>query len=358
MLAEVRIVLCSATKGGFFMEKEQKNWKELFQKYLPYLLVGFIFLCIGLSMIGPFFEIRLKDNGVKTDTTYYLVKLLFSNDNGLPLQLFFLFIYLIFPIVGCLFILIGKKHRNLYVIAILLFILSGITAILSNDIFAQSLMYKTELDYSTHGVSFCFVLPIVAFFIASFASLGIAFSKIAFTIQDLTETGILVGLALVLNFIKIPIGNTGGSINFQVIPLFILALRKGPIKGFVGAGIAYGLISCLTDGYGIATYPFDYLVGLGSCCLLGFFTKYIFGEEQNTYNIKGEVFLLVGALICTLVRFIGSSASSMIIYAYDLKSALAYNAIYIPISGAISIAVLMAIYGTFLKINKRFSVKQ
>ena len=335
-------------------ENVQAKWKEILLKYLPYIFVGFVVLCIGLSMIGPFFEIRLKEDGQKIDTIYRLTDLLFSHPAGGIVQIFFIFNYLVLPLVGCACILLARFHKNFYVVSVLLFILVGITSILSNEIFAEALVYKTDLDYSTHGVGFCCVLSIVTFFIAGLASLAIASSKVKISVEDLTEMGVLVGLALVLNFIKVPIGDTGGSINFQMLPLFILALRKGPLKGFVGAGIAYGLISCITDGYGIATYPFDYLLAFGSTCILGFFTPYIFGENQETYNFKGELFLFVGALLATIFRFIGGCASSMIIYGYSLTAAMAYNAIYVSVSSAISIAVIMGIYGPFIKVNKRF----
>lgn len=323
-------------------------------KYLPYILIGIVVLCIGLSMIGPFFDLRVKIDGEKIDTVYRLTDLLFSNNAGNSTQVFFILTYLVLPLLGCGFIFLGKLKNSFYTISVLLFLVAAMSAILANDVTATVVSLIAEMSYNVHDVYFCFVLPIIIFFIAAFLCLAIASKEISITVSDITEMGILIGLALALNFVKIVQMPTGGSINFQMLPLFILALRKGPIKGFIGAGIAYGLISCITDGYGIATYPFDYLLGFGSVCVLGFFTPYIFGENQNNYNLKGEIFIFVGALISTFIRFIGGTVSSMIIYGYDLVPAMEYNSLYVSISGLISIALIMAVYGPFIRVNKRF----
>ena len=338
------------------MENNEKkiNWREILHKYAPLLFGVIVILFIGLSMIGPFFDIRLRLDGEKNDTSYRLTDLLFSSPAGTLVQILFILIYLAFPLLACAFIYLGRFQKNFFVVSILLFLICGITGILTNDVIATSLSETSGLDYSTHGVHFCFVLPIIVFFVAAILILVNASRNIAITVSDLTEMGILIGLALALNFVKIVQFETGGSINFQMLPLFILALRKGPLKGFIGAGIAYGLISCITDGYGIATYPFDYLLGFGSACVMGFFSPLIFGENQTTYNFKGELFLFVGALLSTFIRFVGGCASSMIIYGYSIIPAMAYNSLYVSISGLIGAIVIMSIYGPFIKVNRRF----
>lgn len=334
--------------------EEVKSWKERFNKFAPFVLTGFIVLLVGLAFIGRFFDIRLRVGGQKIDTVYYLGDILFGGHFGSSAQIFFILTYLVFPLLACAFMFLGKIHNNFYVVSILLLLLCAINSILIRDIATNSLAITRELPYETHDIFFCYMLPIVAFFVAGLLTLALASKEIAISVKDITEIGVLAGLALVLNFVKIAIGETGGSINFQMLPLFILALRKGPLKGFIGAGIVYGLITCLTDGYGIACYPFDYLIGMGSVCILGFFNPLIFGDNQTTYNFKGELFLFVGGALSSFFRFVGGCASSMIIWGYDIQAALAYNVLYVFISGAISIAVLMAIYGPFIKINKRF----
>ncbi|MBO4540631.1 MAG: energy-coupled thiamine transporter ThiT, partial [Bacilli bacterium] len=194
--------------------------------------------------------------------------------------------------------------------------------------------------------------------LASGISLSLAYEEGSFTVRDIAENGILIALAFGLNFIKIPVGATGGSINFQMLPLMLIALRRGPFHGLISGGIIYGLLTCLTDGYGFACFPFDYLIGFGSVAIMGFFRPFILGKEQKGYNLKGEIFLFVAGVLSTFVRYIGSNASSMIVYGLDLKGALVYNAFYIPLSGAISLAAIMLLYGPLVMVNTMYPVRR
>lgn len=193
--------------------------------------------------------------------------------------------------------------------------------------------------------------------IGAVIALSLEFSENTFITKQIAEDGVLIAAAFILNLIKIPLGATGGSANFQMLPLFIIALRHGPAHGLICGGIIYGLMTCLTDGYGFACYPFDYLIGFGSVMVVGFFRKLILSEKQTGYNLKGELFILLACTIATLIRFIGSTASSMIVYGVPtLTEAMAYNAIYIPVSGLIATAVLMGAYGPIAKINSIYPV--
>ena len=82
---------------------------------------------------------------------------------------------------------------------------------------------------------------------------GNGYSKDA-NAKTIAEDGILYRRCLALDFIRIPL-QVEGSINFQMLPLMIIALRRGPAHGFIAGGIVYGLISCLKDGYGFLHLP-------------------------------------------------------------------------------------------------------
>ncbi|MCR5491263.1 MAG: energy-coupled thiamine transporter ThiT, partial [Bacilli bacterium] len=173
-------------------------------------------------------------------------------------------------------------------------------------------------------------------------------------VLTIAEDGVLIAAAFVLSYVKLPIATGGGSVNFQMLPLMIIALRRGPLHGFVTGGVIYGLLTCLTDGYGFATYPFDYLIGFGSAGVMGFFAPLILGENQKSYNAKGIIWIIVGGIASTFVRFVGSTVSSMVIYDVEFVGALIYNAVYIPVSGAIAIAILCALYGPLARVNSMF----
>ena len=270
-------------------------------------------------------------------------------------------------VVGIGFAIASKFKKDLLAAGGIFFLLAMCMIILSKEFFrskenavmdfAKVVGDQTQegFEASLHDVSLSWG-----------SALGIAFTNLAFaftmisnkqrTVREIVEEGVLISLAFVLNFIKIPVSPTGGSVNFQMLPLMIIALRHGPQHGFVAGGVIYGLLTCLTDGYGFACYPFDYLIGFGSVAVMGFFRKYIFSEDQNNYNVKGLIFIFVSGLLSTLIRYIGSNVSSIVVYGYTLEAALAYNAFYIPISGLIATLAFMALYGPLIKINKRYPV--
>lgn len=218
-------------------------------------------------------------------------------------------------------------------------------------------------NFHSADVGYGTALSILMATTGAFLSLTTSGRKYGENVRAITEDGILIALAFVLNFVKLPIATGAGSINLQMLPLFIIALRRGPLHGFISGGVVFGMLTCLTDGYGIFTYPFDYLIGFGSVAVLGFFSKLIFPSSKEAtswtgYSLKGELYLLLAGALATLVRFLGSSVSSMVFYELDFPAACVYNAIYIPVSGAIAIAILMLVYGPLRRLNAMFPTEQ
>ena len=93
--------------------------------------------------------------------------------------------------------------------------------------------------------------------------------------------------------------------------------------------------------------------GLGN--RMGFFKPLILGKDQTGYNIKGEIWILVGGILSTAMRFVGHCVSSIVFFGLDVPGALIYNAAYVFISGGIALAVLMAMYGPLVKVNLYFN---
>jgi thiamine transporter len=99
-------------------------------------------------------------------------------------------------------------------------------------------------------------------------------------LRILTETIVMVALSGALYLIKIFTLPQGGSITLgSMVPIFLLALRRGPRIGIVG-GIAFGLVALVEDVYSgveIIFYPaqviLDYPLAFGLLGLAGFFRK-------------------------------------------------------------------------------------
>lgn len=90
-------------------------------------------------------------------------------------------------------------------------------------------------------------------------------------ILNITETAILAALAIIIHllcnlipFLTMP---QRGSISLGMLPIVVLALRRGVKYGLVG-GFIFGFLNFLTDGFifHIGSIFFDYIF---ACSLLG-----------------------------------------------------------------------------------------
>lgn len=97
------------------------------------------------------------------------------------------------------------------------------------------------------------------------------------TTRRLTEGGICIALALVLSYLKIPIGLSfggfGGSITLVMVPLILFAVRYGAPWGIL-AGVAFGLAGLFrVKGNDYSKLPLAAFVG----CLGRFVIHFISG---------------------------------------------------------------------------------
>ena len=330
-----------------------KEFKENIIRLMPLIISIIVILFTGLSFIGSFYTLKIKIDGVKSYQDYSFATLLFNNPAGTNVQVFYLIIYLVFPLIACISLFLKRFSKYFQVVSLLLFLGSGITSIVAKEVFLSVYSSLVEGSVSIDAVHFFGVLPIITYFVSFVLTLSTAINEISFDVRDITEMGIFVAIAFGLSFIKFYSMPTGGSINLQMLPLYILALRRGPLKGFIGCGIVYGLICCFTDGYGVATFPFDYLVGFGSACIFGFFANLILNDKKS-YNVKGEIFILVAGIIATLVRYVGGCVSSMVLYNTSFSGALVYNLPYILPSCGVAVVSLMVLYGPLLRVHHYF----
>lgn len=187
-------------------------------------------------------------------------------------------------------------------------------------------------------------------------------SVFGFSVRDIAEIAILVALALGLDKLKISVGATGGSVNFAMFPLFVIALRHGPFKGFIAGGIVYGLISCLLDNYGMHLYAFDYLIPFGATAILGFVARYVdnhfdieFNKEDALGIVLSYAFIIFGIMAVCGIRILSSSINSVLFYDVPTYGAgLAYNLSYCLPSAIGSMIIVLLLLPTIVLLNKRF----
>ena len=353
-------------------EQHESRWKGFLRKFGSLIAAVFGIIALGL-MFAPIVSYETKiyvgEDKIKTSYPLNIVEMLrgeYPMNWSVVLTLAMLVLGIALCVVATL--VKGEKAKEGWSVgAALSFLLAFCLFAISPYLFDWNVTGLSELIENYNGTELAVggALGIVFSLIAAFFAAVVPFQNREITVAEIAEDGILIALSFGLNFVKIPVGATGGSINFQMLPLMLIALRRGPASGLICGGLLYGFLTCLTDGYGFATFPFDYLVGFGSVAIVGFVRPFVFSasamsSEKLTAKaiVIGEVAILVAGLLATLVRFAGSTASSMLLYGYDFAAAAEYNAVYIPVTGACAIVALMLLYVPLVKVQKAFPVRK
>ena len=157
--------------------------------------------------------------------------------------------------------------------------------------------------------------------------------------QQIAEIAMSVALAVVCSFIKVWEMPQGGSIALTMVPILIIAFRRGALAGIV-SGAVYGLLSMLLAGvvYHPMSILLDYVLAFGLLGVAGFFKK----------NASG---IVLGSCVGVAGRFISSLVSGAVLFASYAPEgqnpwiySLGYQATYMIPELIISVAVLMLIY--------------
>lgn len=148
------------------------------------------------------------------------------------------------------------------------------------------------------------------------------------TLYTLSEASVMIALAIVLSFVEIQLGASGGSINFTMLPILIIAFRHGSVWG-VGSGMLFGLIKCIIGsglGWGLPSILLDYVLAYGAV-----------GTAGLLRNIKYSLFF--GSLLGCTLRYAIHFISGIVLYAITVpteietvnmvfSNAWAYSAVY------------------------------
>lgn len=170
-------------------------------------------------------------------------------------------------------------------------------------------------------------------------------------LYTLCECGVLIALAVVLSWVEIQLGPNGGSINFTMLPILILAYRHGILWG-VSSGMVFGLIKCLIGGaigWGLPSILLDYVLAYGSVGLAGIFKGKRWAIELTSFIgcfaryiihfISGVTIYLI--TVPTEVAWFGEIAN-------PVTFSILYNLVYMLPSSVVCI-VLMALLRPVLK---------
>lgn len=133
-------------------------------------------------------------------------------------------------------------------------------------------------------------------------------TKTANSLRALCEAAIMISLSIVLTLLRFPPFNidlwgNGGSIDFVMVPLVVLAWRRGA-NWAIPAGLAFGFLKCLIGGgigWGLLSVLFDYVLAYGAVGVAGFFK----GRKNG---------LVLGTIAGSLARFIMHFISGVTIW--------------------------------------------
>lgn len=163
------------------------------------------------------------------------------------------------------------------------------------------------------------------------------------TIINIVETSILTAFAVVLELVfkLIPFMDMpqGGSFSLAMLPILILAFRRGPLYGCLG-GVIFGIINLLIDGvlYHWSSFFLDYTVAFGLIGLAGIFNPLL--KENSNRNI---IFLIIGSILGTFLRLCSTVLSGMIAFETPFIGSVIYNAPYIAVSALMCIVIIVAL---------------
>ena len=94
------------------------------------------------------------------------------------------------------------------------------------------------------------------------------------SLRTMVEIGVMVAVAMVLNFVKLYEMPQGGSVSLEMLPIFIIALRWGPTAG-ITAGVLHGVAQLLFGGkiYFPVQALLDYPVAFGILGIAAFLPR-------------------------------------------------------------------------------------
>lgn len=151
------------------------------------------------------------------------------------------------------------------------------------------------------------------------------------TTKKLTETAIMLALAVLLSYVTVFQAPMGGSITaFSQVPIVIIGYRYG-FKWGAGTGVIYGVLEMLLQGLGNFAYVKGfaaYLILILADYVVAFACLGIGGALFRKVIKNQTLALALGGAVASLLRFVCHFISGVTIwgeYADGWKSVWAYS---------------------------------
>jgi len=185
----------------------------------------------------------------------------------------------------------------------------------------------------------------------------------------LVEIALTIALSAVLHLVKLWQMPFGGSFSLEMLPVFVLALRRGLVPGLI-AGALFGIADYFMEPYVVHWVQFflDYPIAFGAIGLAGAWTP-LWRRLVGTGRTALAVAWVIPAAVVTgaIGRYVAHFSSGVVFFATTamggplgngqsafgnpaaLKAASVYSALYnlyVPVSAAaclVAMVVLMPV---------------
>jgi len=161
----------------------------------------------------------------------------------------------------------------------------------------------------------------------------------------LVEIALAIALAAVLNTLKIWRMPQGGTVSFVMLPIIILALRRGLWVG-LATGALYGVLDFFVDPFPpvhwiqpLLDYPVAY-----ACVGLAGIVAWMWRSQQGNGPVAQLPWLVVAVVIGSVARYAVHVVSGVVFfaeYAPPGQPVLVYSAVYntyVLLSGGLALA--------------------
>jgi thiamine transporter len=164
----------------------------------------------------------------------------------------------------------------------------------------------------------------------------------------LVEIALTVALSAVLSMVavRMPINFAGGTISLSMVPIFVLALRRGVGPGIV-AGVLFGCTDYFIEPFFVAPVQvvLDYLIAFGALGIAGFGSA-AYRKAAATSPSKAVAVAVPFILLGGLARFAAAWTSGVVFFGANAPAgqpvwlySVVYNLSYIVPSIGLSILV-------------------
>lgn len=168
------------------------------------------------------------------------------------------------------------------------------------------------------------------------------------------EIAICAAMAIVLDQLVLFKAPQGGSVGLTMLPILLIAFRHGTKAGLITGTIA-GILQLIISPYYVHPVQIflDYILAFAGVGFAGLVSNQVKNSFINGKKLSGNIYIVVGAFIGSLVRFIAALLSGVIFfgsYAPEgtpvIVYSSGYNAAYMIPSFIICAIILVLIITT------------